>query len=117
MQGLIKIYNFFYSKIYFHYKKIGEQSMPGLYALCFLSLFESLNVLSIFFIYVLFYKFDLNKIDNKYGYLIFLFIFFLNYRYFYLKKGKQTSIKEYNVQRIPIKKYKIYFYSYIITSL
>src|SRR6266404_1089736 len=83
MKKLSEPYNFFFSIVYFHYQKIGGKQMPGLYALCFLTIFESLNIVSLHFLYLYVFKVDIHRIHNYYGYLFFFPILSFNYVYFF----------------------------------
>ena len=118
MRTLMQVYNYFFYKIHLFYNKIGEKDMPGLYAVCIISLIESFNILSLFFIYELVFKVDLNKIEKNYVYVIFFLFFILNYIYFYRRKGKLNIIKEYNsISPDKRKLFNLYFYFYLGSSV
>src|SRR5258708_33140768 len=104
MKKLSEPYNFFFSIVYFHYQKIGGKQMPGLYALCFLTIFESLNIVSLHFLYLYVFKVDIHRIHNYYGYLFFFPILSFNYVYFYIKKQKEIGVSEF--PSIPAEKRK-----------
>lgn len=116
--SIIDLYNFFFSTLYFYYQKIGERQIPGLYAICFLTIFESFNFISLVFLYMNVFKVSTQRIHNYYGYLTFFPILALNYLYFYVKKQKEIGIAEFG--SIPLarrKRLRAYFIVYISVTL
>lgn len=118
MKKLNKSYNAFFSLVYFKYQKIGEKQIPGFYAVCFLTVLEAFNFLSLVFLYMFVFNINKQSFQNYYCYLIFFPILIFNYIYFYLKKQKERSILEYeNISPEKRKEIKTWVIGYIITTV
>lgn len=118
MKKFNELYSTFFSILYFKYQKIGERKIPGFYAVCFLTILETFNVLSLIYFYRLISKLYKEKVPRFYCYLIVFSILGLNYIYFYVRKQKEIGILNFGA--ISAEKnffFETYLIIYIVASV
>jgi len=78
------MFDYLYYRIYAIYKFKWKDSVPGVYAICILSLLQGFNILSAMFAIELFTQQDFEIRKIYYGLLIAVLITFNYYRFYFL---------------------------------
>jgi len=114
---LLDVEDFIYFFVYKKYKKWAEKENQSIYALCFITLMQQLNIFSFFLFLLVLKVIDISIF--KRGYLFFLLgivLLGLNYWYIFKYRGKDMILNKYgNVEEV--EKIKIYALIYVLLTL
>mgnify|MGYP003577010585 CR=1 FL=1 len=92
------IIDFLFYSAYKQYQKWGEKDIPGIYAVCFISLLQLFNALTLLILGVLFKIVNLDKVESFHIVFFVILILLINYMYIYKKRGKENIIEYYSKQ-------------------
>lgn len=93
-----KYFNFFFYSTYKWYLLQGEKRVAGHYTLLFMSLIFSLNIISFYVgFFLLLFKVSGKNINGTTSSIIFGIILFLNYYFFYFRKGKTKALQLFDL--------------------
>lgn len=96
MKRVSVFFEFTFYKIYKSYINWGESDMPGIYALCLITLFQCLNVSTVIFFLISIFHVKDWPYDK--GALLTFFLFCLGFNYYliYKKKGVLSILKKWD---------------------
>lgn len=92
------IIEFIFYSAYKQYQKWGEKDIPGIYAVCFISLLQLFNSLTLLILAVLFKMVNLDMVESLHIVLFTSILLLFNYVYIYKKRGKENIIEYYSKQ-------------------
>lgn len=96
----------------------GERDIPGIYALCVVSLLIGFNLLTIFFFLCSILNSGNVEINRNWGYILFLFSLSFNYLIIYKYPGIQKIVIEYDtLESQKVRNLKYWAISYTAISI
>lgn len=99
------------------YKKWGENDISHLYALCFVALIQTLNLLTVL-IWSIILRFNkAGNISAYFFFISFLFLVLINYRIIYRKKTSKNNSFKHNAVNQEVIRYKLPSIIYAIASI
>ena len=111
-------FDFIFYRTYKQYIKWGELDIPDGYALCVITLFPCLNISSLLFFGINFFRVKSWDYNVWTILLFFLLVMFLNYQRVYKKIGLQNLIKRWDeVDNRKKRQYRVWMLLYLILSM
>ncbi len=113
----MKLLEYIFFFVFKKYQQWGESSIPGVYALCFISILQILNVFTILLIGL-----SVNVIESQgnksYFFVAIYFCFlFFNYYYVYKIKGVNLILNDYTKNEKSNTQLRIISFSYVILTV
>ena len=78
---------FLFYSISKQYIKLGETDIPGLYALGIISILQTLNIMTVWILVLIFKFIKLENIDGYYFYILSLILLLFNYLFIFRRKN------------------------------
>lgn len=111
-------FDFIFYRVYKQYISWGESDIPGVYALCVITLFPCLNVSSLIFFGIDILKIKSWNYDKILLLLCFLAVMIINYYRIYKVKGLSTLISKYDsMDKLKRRRLTIWMFLYFIASM
>lgn len=115
---LISFYDYIFYRVYKKYINWGESDIPGVYALCVITLFPCLNISSLIFFGIDIFKVKSWNYDKMILLLFFLAVFFFNYDRIYKKIGLTNLLSKWeNVDKGKKSRLTRWMFFYFVLSL
>jgi hypothetical protein len=113
---MLKIIEYLFYFIRKKYQKWGEGDSSGVYALCFISLIQFLNLTSLWLLLLIFKVIDAENVSKYYAVIAMVVLLFVDYYYIYKVRGTEYISDLYAVHDIDKKKVARSSLVYVILS-
>lgn len=115
---VLNFFDYIFYKVYKGYINWGESDIPGVYALCVITLFPCLNISSLFFFGIDIFKITLWNYDKAFLFFSFLAVMILNYVRIYKKIGLANLIYKWdNIDKARKNKLGWWMMFYLVISV
>ena len=113
---MLRIIEFLFYFVRKKYQKWGAIDIAGVYALCFITLTQLFNIISLVFILVIIGYFDVSNLKSSYAVILYFILLGLNYGYVYKVRGQETISTVYDRADSKAKRAKTASLIYVVMS-
>lgn len=113
----MNVLEYIFFLVFKKYQQWGEYHIPGVYAICFISVLQTLNVITILLIGLSVNMIDIHSIRNYVFALIYFFSLFFNYYYLYKIKGINRILYNLSKEGKSKTRLRVASFSYVILTV